>query len=83
VYCTWNETNKILSVKDDGPGIAAEQVPLLFNRFYRADDSRSSHIPGSGLGLAIIKKLSDLLEIQISVNSISGSGTTITLQFPQ
>jgi two-component system heavy metal sensor histidine kinase CusS len=82
VNFTWNETNKILSIEDDGPGITTEQLPLLFNRFYRADDSRSSHTPGSGLGLAIVKKLAGLQGIRISVNSIPGSGATFTLQFP-
>ncbi|MEP7106360.1 MAG: HAMP domain-containing sensor histidine kinase [Ferruginibacter sp.] len=81
VYCTWNETNNTLSIKDEGPGIPAEQLPYLFNRFYRADDSRSSHIPGSGLGLSIVKKLTDLLQINITVLSIPGS-TTFSLQFP-
>jgi two-component system heavy metal sensor histidine kinase CusS len=80
IYCTWNESNNTLSIEDDGSGITAEQVPFLFNRFYRGDDSRSSHIPGSGLGLAIVKKLSDLQHIDIAVRSIPGS-TTLTLRF--
>jgi two-component system, OmpR family, heavy metal sensor histidine kinase CusS len=81
IYCAWDETNKILSITDDGPGIAAEELPFLFNRFYRADDSRSSQIPGSGLGLSIVKKLADLLQIAITVRSIPGN-TTFSLQFP-
>ncbi|MBL0183357.1 MAG: sensor histidine kinase [Chitinophagaceae bacterium] len=47
--------------------MTAEQLPYLFNRFYRADDSRSTHIPGSGLGLSIVKKLADMLHIDILV----------------
>lgn len=82
IHCSWNESNKTLYINDDGPGIPKEQLPLLFNRFYRSDDSRSSHISGSGLGLAIVKKIANLQGIQISVNSIPGSGTTFSLQFP-
>lgn len=82
IVCAWNETNRTLSITDDGPGITAEQLPFLFNRFYRADDSRSTDKPGSGLGLSIVKKLADLLQIDISVRSIPGS-TTFSLQFPQ
>lgn len=81
IYCSWNEKNKTLAITNDGPGINHEQIPFLFNRFYRTDDSRSSQVPGSGLGLAIVKKLSDLQHIQISVASIPGS-TTFSLKFP-
>lgn len=81
IDCTWNALTKTLSITDDGPGITAEQVPFLFNRFYRADDSRSTDIPGSGLGLSIVKKLADLLQIDITVQSAPGN-TSFSLQFP-
>ncbi|MBK7562086.1 MAG: hypothetical protein IPI68_11345 [Chitinophagaceae bacterium] len=55
IYCSWNNHTKIFSIANDGQGIAQEQLPFLFNRFYRTDNSRSSEIPGSGLGLAIVK----------------------------
>ncbi|MEQ1797870.1 MAG: histidine kinase dimerization/phospho-acceptor domain-containing protein [Lacibacter sp.] len=80
IFCNWDEKNKLFSITNDGPGIEAEQFPLLFNRFYRTDHSRSSQIPGSGLGLAIVKKLSDLQHIHISVHSMSGR-TKFTLHF--
>ena len=66
---------------NDGVGIAQLQVPFLFNRFYRTDESRSSQIAGTGLGLAIVKKLADLQHIAIKVHSIPGN-TTFSLQFP-
>lgn len=81
IYCEWNEAKKTLTIKDEGPGIAQEQLPYLFNRFYRVDNSRSSHIQGNGLGLAIVKKLADLQHIILSVTSIENEGTAFTLQF--
>jgi signal transduction histidine kinase len=81
IVIVWHEVNRIFSITNDGSAISPEQLPFLFDRFYRTDDSRSSQIPGSGLGLAIVKKLSDLLHIKISVTSITGS-TVFSLQFP-
>jgi signal transduction histidine kinase len=81
IIISWDETNKIFSITNDGSGITADQIPFLFNRFYRTDSSRSSHIPGSGLGLSIVKKLADLQHLTISVQSTPGS-TTFFLQLP-
>lgn len=81
INCSWNNEAKIFSITNDGSCITQIQVPLLFNRFYRTDDSRSSLVQGSGLGLAIVKKLADLQHIDVSVSSISGS-TTFALKFP-
>lgn len=82
IYCVWDETKKTLTIEDDGPGISPEQLPYLFNRFYRADNSRNSRIQGNGLGLAIVKKSADLQQIKISVSSVKCKGTTFTLMFP-
>jgi signal transduction histidine kinase len=81
IVCKWDYAQKICTITNDGPGILPSQIPYLFNRFYRTDESRSSQIPGTGLGLAIVKKLADLQHINISVQSIPGS-TTFSLQFP-
>jgi two-component system OmpR family sensor kinase len=72
----------MLVIKDDGPGIEAEQLPHIFDRFYRTDVSRNAKIPGTGLGLSIAKKLADLQGIVLSVESEVGQGTTFTLYFP-
>lgn len=82
VSCNWYQNERCLSLTNDGPGIPEEQLPFLFNRFYRVDNSRSSQIPGSGLGLAIVKKLCDLQHIRITINSMPGK-TTFSLYFPQ
>lgn len=81
VIFSWDSNAKTFSITNDGSEIAQQQLPLLFNRFYRTDDSRSSFVSGSGLGLAIVKKLADLQQIAITVSSTAGS-TTFSLKFP-
>ncbi len=77
----WNNQTKTFFITNDGIEIAQQQIPYLFNRFYRTDDSRNSLIPGSGLGLAIVKKLADLQNLVINVFSAPGS-TSFSLKFP-
>jgi two-component system heavy metal sensor histidine kinase CusS len=69
-----------VSVKDSGCGIAPEHLPRVFDRFYRADSSRSSE--GSGLGLALVKSIMDLHGGAAVVESEVDRGTTVTLTFP-
>ncbi|WP_350280000.1 HAMP domain-containing sensor histidine kinase [Kribbella sp. HUAS MG21] len=71
-----------LTVTDNGTGIAAEHLPHLFDRFYRADGSRTRSTGGSGLGLAITKHLAEAHQGRISVTSRPGSGSTFTLWIP-
>jgi two-component system heavy metal sensor histidine kinase CusS len=68
-----------ISVKDTGCGIAAEHLPRVFDRFYRADSSRSS--AGSGLGLALVKSITELHGGSAKIESEMGRGTTVTLIF--
>jgi two-component system heavy metal sensor histidine kinase CusS len=70
-----------VSVKDTGCGIAPEHIPRIFDRFYRADSSRSSQ--GSGLGLALVKSIMDLHGGSAVVESVVGHGTTAILTFPK
>jgi two-component system heavy metal sensor histidine kinase CusS len=70
-----------ISVKDTGAGIAAEHLPRVFDRFYRADPSRSSE--GVGLGLALVKSIMELHGGSARIESPPGQGTTVTLSFPQ
>lgn len=82
VFLNWDKTSRMLSVKDDGIGIPAKDLPHIFNRFYRADESRSSAVKGNGLGLSIVKKLADLQHITLRVESDPAKGTSFMLQFP-
>lgn len=72
----------VCTIEDHGIGIPAEQLPAIFDRFYRVDESRSSGTGGSGLGLSIVRKLADLQSITISVSSEAGKGTVFELEFP-
>lgn len=71
-----------LSVKDSGPGIAAEDVPHIFSRFYRADKSRRRQEGGSGLGLAIAKSIVERHNGRIWAESVPGEGTTFHFTLP-
>jgi signal transduction histidine kinase len=81
VHYSWDTQTNTFSITNDGIEITPQQLPYLFNRFYRTDDSRNSLVPGSGLGLAIVKKLADLQHIEIIVSAVPGS-TTFSLKFP-
>ena len=68
---------------DDGQGIDADQIPHLFERFYRADKARSRDIPGTGLGLALVKSIVNAYNGQISIHSEGANkGTTIRIFLP-
>ena len=74
-----------LSVQDEGEGIAAEHLDRLFDRFYRAEHSRTNHTEnsgGSGLGLALVKTIMELHGGTASVTSTQGKGSTFVLHFP-
>jgi two-component system, OmpR family, sensor histidine kinase BaeS len=71
-----------ITVADTGTGIAAEHLPHLFDRFYRADASRSRETGGSGLGLAITRYLIEAHGGTIEVDSTEGTGSTFTIRLP-
>ena len=72
-----------ISVIDDGIGIHAADLPHIFDRFYRTDQSRSRGIGGTGLGLAITRAIVEAHGGAIAVASVGlGQGTTVTIRFP-
>ncbi len=71
-----------LSITDHGRGIDPADIPLIWDRFYRSDKSRSRDDGGTGLGLAITKKLVELMNGQITVHSLQGQGSTFTIILP-
>lgn len=70
-----------LMVRDDGPGIAACELPKIFDRFYRIDQGRARRQGGSGLGLAIVRRLMLAQGGRVEVESEPGVGTTFRLWF--
>lgn len=72
-----------LTVRDTGIGIASEDLPHLFQRFYKADKARNYKIGGAGLGLAIVHNLVQQHHGKITIQSTAGVGTTVTVLFPK
>lgn len=72
-----------VSVEDSGPGIPAQHLPRLFERFYRVDAGRSRELGGTGLGLAIVKHLVEAMSGSVSVESQAGQGSTFSFTLPR
>lgn len=70
-----------LTIRDNGIGIPKEQLPFIFDRFYRVDASRENKGGGTGLGLSITKMLTEKYQTEMEVSSAVGKGTTFTLKF--
>jgi len=79
----WPEgSDACLAVRDNGPGIAAEHLPHVFDRFYRIDASRTRTHGGTGLGLAIAKSLAEAHGGSIAAASTPGEGAAFTVRLP-
>lgn len=76
------EETAILRVRDAGPGISAEHLPHLFERFYRVDQARVREHGGAGLGLAIVQALVSAHGGNVAVESTVGHGTVFTVRLP-
>jgi signal transduction histidine kinase len=72
----------VITVSDSGAGIAAEHLPHVFDRFYKADPSRAGQAVGSGLGLSIVRAIVERHGGTIAVTSASAQGTTFTIRLP-
>jgi two-component system phosphate regulon sensor histidine kinase PhoR len=84
IELTWSNKPEgwVFAVKDSGPGIAAEHLPRLTERFYRVDRSRSRETGGTGLGLAIAKHVMQRHGGELRIESELGRGSTFQLTFP-
>ncbi|CAM3986057.1 ATP-binding protein [Mesobacillus thioparans] len=78
-----DERGLYFEVSDQGPGIPEEDLPFLFERFYKGDKSRTRGVSGTGLGLAIAKNIIDAHRGIISVKSKLGQGTTFSFFIPR
>jgi len=79
VSATEDEGRVRLVVSDTGPGIAAEHLTRVFERFYRVDAGRSRELGGTGLGLSIVKHMVETMRGRVSVESAVGKGSTFTV----
>jgi len=84
IQITWVQDDRgaRLSVTDNGPGIAAEHLHRLTERFYRVDSSRNSTTGGTGLGLAIVKHVLMRHHGELQISSTPGKGSSFTCVFP-
>ncbi len=78
-----DECSLVLSVEDTGRGIKPEKIDKLFTKFERLDEDRNTTIEGAGLGLAITKRLVEMMDGKIIVQSVFGSGSKFTVYLKQ
>ena len=83
VDVTGDDTNVFLTISDTGIGIPPEDIPHLFQKFYRIDNSETREIGGTGLGLYICRRLAEANNGHLSVTSVFGRGSTFQLQLPR
>jgi two-component system, OmpR family, sensor kinase len=76
------EDTAIVSVSDSGPGVTEEEIPRLFERFYRGSAARRTEVPGTGLGLAICRILAESQGGGVSVASGPGGGAVVRVRLP-
>jgi heavy metal sensor kinase len=74
--------NAFVEVADSGPGVPEEELPLVFDRFYRADKARSRTVPGTGLGLAIVRSIARVHHGEVTVGRSSRGGALFRVRLP-
>ena len=80
---TGDDANVIISVQDSGIGMPSEELPHVFQKFYRIDNSDTREIGGTGLGLYLVKQRVEQMKGRIWVESTLGKGSTFFVSFPR
>lgn len=83
VDVTADNSNVYISVKDTGIGIPAEDIPHLFQKFYRVDNTDTREIGGTGLGLYLARRLCEAMDGNLTLTSAYGEGSTFTISIPR
>jgi signal transduction histidine kinase len=78
-----SDDSVVLEVRDDGPGIRADELPHVFDRFYRGTNTGDARASGSGLGLAIVRSIAEMHAGEIHVTSVVGQGTEFRISLPR
>lgn len=81
ILCFIQDDHIIVEVKDKGYGIIKENIPFVFERFYRSDASRNSKTGGSGIGLSIVKRIMNVFGGRVEVQSVLNEGSVFKLIF--
>jgi len=83
IYTEENQNSTLIKIEDFGPGISEEDLPRIFDKFFRVDSSITYKVSGVGVGLFIAKRIIELHNADINAKSILGKGTIIVLRFPK
>lgn len=83
VSLTASPNSAVIAIKNTGPGIPEKDLPFIFERFYRADKSRTRETGGTGIGLALVQQITNLHKGTISVQSNVGQETEFIVQLPK
>ncbi len=83
VRLTEDEDDVTIEVQDTGPGIPAEELPRVFDRFYRGTNTGEARASGSGLGLAIVRSIVEMHGGEIDIASVVGEGTAVRITLPR
>ena len=83
VDVTGDDAHVTISIKDSGIGIPAEDMPHLFQKFYRVDNKDTREIGGTGLGLYLVRRLAETLGGRVWAESVYGSGSTFFVELPR
>jgi signal transduction histidine kinase len=83
IRCSASDDGVYASISDTGIGIAEENLPYLFDEFFRVRSKKQPKLTGSGLGLSIAKKIIETHSGSIEVESSAGEGTTFNVRLPR
>lgn len=75
--------NAVITVKDNGPGIPKNEITKIFNEFHQLNNPERDRNKGLGLGLAIVERLTNLLSVELSLDSLPGVGSVFSLVLPK